>query len=186
MKSTFATVVWLSATMKLAEATAVQPATASSARPIEVNAVTVPPPLREPDEGEQGNGREESSSRDLRRRSDRQLSLQDARARPGQRRKRHVHLAAATDARAAARSVVKGSETSTIRAPCQARPARLQTRRHRIQTYAGEDGPAGGGGSAAGAVRKARAVRGSRVYSKWIRAYTLTRLPCASELEQRP
>ncbi len=43
MKSTFATVVWLSATMNVPDAIAVQTATASSARPIEVNALTTRP-----------------------------------------------------------------------------------------------------------------------------------------------
>ena len=43
MKSTFATVVWFSATMNVAEATAVHAATAISARPIDPNARTPPP-----------------------------------------------------------------------------------------------------------------------------------------------
>ena len=42
MKSTFATVVWLSATMKLPDATAVQSATATPARPIVAKARTTP------------------------------------------------------------------------------------------------------------------------------------------------
>ena len=44
MKSTFATVVWLSATMNDPDATAVQTATTSSARPISVNDATTPRP----------------------------------------------------------------------------------------------------------------------------------------------
>ena len=43
MKSTFATVVWLSATMNVPDATAVHAATAISARPIALNARTPPP-----------------------------------------------------------------------------------------------------------------------------------------------
>ncbi len=44
-KMTFATVAWLRATMKVAEAIAVNPATASSASPIERNGLTTWPPL---------------------------------------------------------------------------------------------------------------------------------------------
>ena len=97
MKRTFATVVWLSATMNVPDATAVQhgdrelgPAHRRE-RPDDAAA------LGDGDEREQCERREDRPPGDLGRGAHRQLPLEHARARPRERRERDVHLAAASD-----------------------------------------------------------------------------------------
>ena len=97
MKRTFATVVWLSATMNDPEAIAVQTATARPARPIEVNARTTLPRSETATNANRASIGEQRAPGDLGRHVDRQLALEHACARPRDRRERHVDLATAAD-----------------------------------------------------------------------------------------
>ena len=98
MNRTFATVVWLSATMKHAEAVARRDGDGDPGPSHRGERADDAAPLGERDEDKQREHREERAPGDLRGRSDRQLTLQHAGARPGKRGERHVDLAAATDA----------------------------------------------------------------------------------------
>ena len=90
--------------MKVPEATAVSAATASSARRIRRNALTVGATFGVRDEQEQGQRGEEGAAGHLGGRVDRELTLEDARARPGKRCERRVGLAAAADTARVARN----------------------------------------------------------------------------------
>ena len=94
MNSTWATVVWLMAKMKLAEATAVEDATASPAQPIDRNTTSRRPAVGAHGVGAQRQRGEERAAGQLGLHVQGQLALQDAGARPGDRRQCHRCLAA--------------------------------------------------------------------------------------------
>ena len=91
-----ATVVWLRATMKLPEAIAVEAATPTPAMPIERNAPTTLPRSVSHTQPEQRHHRESGTARQLRRRADVELTLEQACRRPGDGRQGNGQLAAPT------------------------------------------------------------------------------------------
>ena len=94
MNSTRATLVWLSAPMKLAEATATHTATATPASPTERNASTHPAAVDDRDVGQQRDAREHRPAEHLRRGVERELALEHAGGRPRDGGERDVDLPA--------------------------------------------------------------------------------------------
>ena len=82
MNRTRATLVWLSAAMKRADAIATHTATAMPAQPTDRNACTHAAALDDRDIRQQGGGGERGAAADLRRRVERELALEDAGGRP--------------------------------------------------------------------------------------------------------
>ena len=88
--------MWLSAMMNVPEAIAMQAAVASPARPMPRNAATMPP--RRCETATNANRRQHAEERapaELRRRPDREVTLEEARGRPGDGAERDEDLALA-------------------------------------------------------------------------------------------
>ena len=151
MKRTFATFAWLRATMKDPDATAVQTATPRPGSPIARTAATTPPRARHDDDAREEQEREDCTACELRRGVDRQLALEHARGRPGDRGEGDEELAAP---------------------PSLNRRARNRDRRHPRQSSRrrlSPDRPTHDGGAVGDATPRFSASRSTRDGSAWRR-----------------